>query len=110
MSKFRTLTERQIQKALAEGQFEGLEGAGKPLPHRPGDAFVSPGDLAGFRIMAQAGVLPEEITLKKQIAAKRGELATLTDPEARKAVMAILADLETRYNIARESRKRFLSD
>ncbi len=85
MSWLSRLAERQIQKARLKGQLDHLEGAGKPLPDRPGDAFVSPGDAVGFRIMAEAGVLPEEITLKKQAAAQRAHLATLTDEAARKA-------------------------
>ena len=36
--KLRALTEAQIRKAEAEGKLKGLEGEGKPLPHRPGDA------------------------------------------------------------------------
>lgn len=108
MSWLSRLAERQIQKARLKGQLQGLEGEGKPLPDRPGDAFVSPGDAIGFRIMAEAGVLPEEITLKKQVAAQRTELATLTDDSARKAAMARLAQLEMRLAIAEESRRKFL--
>ncbi|MES2847252.1 MAG: DUF1992 domain-containing protein [Pseudomonadota bacterium] len=110
MSWLDRLAERQIQKARLKGQLQGLPGEGKPLPDRPGDAFVSAGDAAGFRIMAQAGVLPEEITLKKQAAAQRAHLATLTDPDARKAALAELAQIEMRQAIAEESRKRFLKD
>ena len=108
MSWLSRLAERQIQKARLKGQLQGLEGEGKPLPDRPGDAFVSPGDAVGFRIMAEAGVLPEEITLKKQVLAQRAHLATLTDAAARKAAMAKLADLEMRQAIAEESRRTFL--
>ena len=60
--------------------------------------------------MAQAGVLPEEITLKKQAAAQRSHLATLTDEAERKAAMAELARIEMRQAIAEESRRRFLKD
>ncbi len=95
-------------KALAEGKLSGLEGEGKPLPYRPGDAFVSAGDAVGFRIMAEAGVLPEEIVLKKQAAAQRAHLATLTNPEARKAAMAELARIELRQAIAEDARRKFL--
>lgn len=102
------LAERQIQKARLKGQLQGLQGEGKPLPDRPGDAFISPGDAVGFRIMAEAGVLPEEITLKKLVIVQRAHLATLTDPAARKAAMAKLADLEMRQAIAEESRRKFL--
>jgi hypothetical protein len=108
MSWLSRLAERQIQKARLKGQLQGLEGEGKPLPDRPGDAFISPGDAVGFRIMAEAGVLPEEITLKKQVAAQRAHLATLTDEAERKAAMAELARLEMRQAMAEEARRKFL--
>jgi len=95
-------------KALAEGKLSGLEGEGKPLPDHPGDAYVSAGDAVGFRIMAEAGVLPEEIVLKKQAAAQRALLATLTDPARRKEAMAELARLEMRRAIAEEARRNFM--
>ena len=71
--------------------------ASKPLPDRTGDAFVSAGDAIGFRIMAEAGVLPEEITYKKQAIALRATLATLTDAQAVKAAMAELARIEATF-------------
>ena len=108
MSLLSRLAERQIQKARLKGQLQGLEGEGKPLPDRPGDAFVSAGDAAGFRIMAEAGVLPEEITLKKRVAAQRAVLAGLTDEGERKAAIAELARLEMLQAIAEESRRKFL--
>ena len=108
MRSFRQLIERQIQKARTHGQLEGLVGEGKPLPDRSGDALGDPGDAAGFRIMAQAGVVPEEIEIKKAMAAQRAHLATLHDPDARKKAMAELARLELRYNIAREARQTFM--
>ena len=108
MSWLSRLAERQILKARLKGELQGLEGEGKPLPDRTGDAFISPGDAVGFRIMAQAGVLPEEITLKKQVAAQRAHLATLTDEAERKAAMAELARLEMRQAMAEEARRAFL--
>jgi hypothetical protein len=108
MSWLSRLVERQIAKAQAKGQLTGLAGEGKPLPDRPGDAFVSAGDAAGFRIMAEAGVLPEEIVLKKLAAAQRAHLATLTDEAERKTAMAELARIEMRQAIAEEARRKFL--
>ena len=58
--------------------------------------------------MAEAGVVPEEITLKKQIAAQKAHLATVHEPKARKAEMKILADLEMRLAIAEEARRKFI--
>lgn len=105
---FLNLVERQIQKARLQGQLEGLEGEGKPLPDRPGDAFADAGEAVGYRIMAQAGVLPAEIEIKKKIEAHRKHLSTLVEEPARKEAMAQLAELELRYNIAREARQKFM--
>lgn len=97
-----------MQAARLKGELLGLQGEGKPLPDRPGDAFISAGDAVGFRIMAEAGVLPEEIMLKKQAQAQREKLAGLTDAAARKAAMAELARLEMRQAMAEEARRAFL--
>ncbi len=100
--KWRELAEQQIRKAQAEGQLDDLKGAGKPLPPGGGDV-----EAAGFRIMAEAGVVPREIELKKAVAAQRQVLAETVEPEARKAAMAVLADLELRLSIEQEARRKF---
>lgn len=110
MSWLSRLAERQMQKARLKGDLQGLQGEGKPLPDRPGDAFISPGDAMGFRIMAEAGVLPEEIVLKKEAARLRATLSGITDAEARKALMTELAQVEMRQAMAEEARRRFLRD
>ncbi|RVT82225.1 DUF1992 domain-containing protein [Rhodobacteraceae bacterium CCMM004] len=106
MPRFDRLAERQILKAQAEGQLDRLEGAGQPLPDRHGEDAAT---AAGFRIMAAAGVVPEEIRWKQAIAAQKARMADITDPTARKAAMAELARLELRKSIAEEARRRFLA-
>ena len=64
MSKWTRLTEAQIRKAEAEGQFKDLPGVGKPLPDHPEEAYASGGETVGYRIMAEAGAIPEEFKLK----------------------------------------------
>ena len=110
MSWLSRLAERRMQAARLKGQFQGLAGEGKPLPDRTGDAFITPGEALGFRIMAEAGVLPEEIVLKKVAQAQRDKLAALTDPAERKAAMAELAQIEMRQAMAEEARRAFLRD
>ncbi|WP_171209533.1 MULTISPECIES: DUF1992 domain-containing protein [unclassified Ruegeria] len=102
------LVERQIKKAEAEGQLRGLEGEGAPLPNRSAKAQSDPAIAAGHRIMAQAGVLPEEFDIKKKLDEARKSYAALTDAQDRKAAMAEIADLEMRYNMARDARRAFL--
>lgn len=109
MSWLSRLIERQFQKARLKGDLQNLEGEGKPLPERPGDAFVEPGLAAGFRVMAEAGVVPEEITLKKQIAAHKAKMVQVHEPKARKVEMRKLADLEMRLAIAEEARRKFIA-
>ena len=104
----RNLTERQILKAIAEGKLKNLEGEGKPLPDRPEEAVTDAATLAGMKIMAEAGVLPEEFELKRKIEAARKELSAVTDPAERKTIMARLADLDMRLAIAIDARRKFL--
>ena len=104
----RQLIERQILKAKAEGKLEGLEGEGKPLPERPEESVVDPAMAAGFRIMAEAGALPEEFRLKKELDEARAAWQAATDKAEKKKLMARIADLEMRYNIARDARKKFM--
>ena len=102
--KFSHLAEHQIQKAKQAGALDDIKGAGKPLPDRPSGDFA---EQAGFRIMADAGALPAEIELKKAVKAQAEILARLTDPTARKAAMAKLADLQMRLAIQEEARRKF---
>lgn len=106
----RNLVERQILKARLEGKLDGLEGEGRPLHDHPEEVHVNAADAIGFRIMAEAGVVPEEIRIKKLIAAHRAHLRTLSDEASRKAAMAELSRLELRYGIATEARRKFLKD
>lgn len=102
----RQLIERQIRKAEAEGQLSGLEGEGKPLPRR--HDFEDPALAAGHRIMAEAGVVPREFELKRALDAARAAWAAETDPDRKRERMAEIADLEMRYDMAREAYRKFM--
>jgi hypothetical protein len=104
----RELVERQIQKAITEGKLSGLAGEGKPLPDRSGQAFTDMGTQVAMRIMAEAGALPEEFRLKKLADAARQTYCDATTDEARQIAMRVIAELDLRYNIAVEARRRFM--
>ncbi|MGB0508143.1 MAG: DUF1992 domain-containing protein [Pikeienuella sp.] len=97
------LAEHQIRKAQAEGQLDELEGAGKPLPPRSGETIIS----AGMRIMAEAGVVPREIELKKAVAAQLKVLQATTGEAERKTEMAKLSTLQMQLAIEQEARQKF---
>lgn len=98
-----TMIECQIQKAKTEGLLDGLKGEGRPLSGHSGGDIVS----AGYGMMAQAGVLPKEIVLKKAIEAQQLVLQETNQPGARKAEMRKLADLQMRLVIEQEARRKF---
>jgi hypothetical protein len=103
------LVERQIQKALAEGKLQGLEGEGKPLPDRSGEAFSDMATAVAVRIMAEAGTLPEEFKIKKLLEAARENYRAAKAEDEKRVAMALIAELEQRYNIAVEARRRFMA-
>ncbi|ETD83508.1 DUF1992 domain-containing protein [Rhodobacter capsulatus] len=102
--KFSDMAERQILKAQAEGQFENLRGAGKPL-NMADNAGSS--DAIGFRIMAEAGALPREIELRKAVEAQTEKLRAARTEEDRRREARVLADLQLRLDIEAEARRRF---
>lgn len=95
-------------KARAEGKLSGLEGEGKPLPEHPEAALVDPGEAVGYRIMAEHGALPEEVRLKKELAAAKGAFAEASTEAGKRAAMARIAEIDMKLNIAIEARKRFM--
>ena len=105
---FDQLVERQIQKALAEGKLSGLEGEGKPLPDRTGEAFTNMATAVATRIMAEAGALPEEFKIKKLLDVAKQSYREAEDDAAKRVAMALIANLQQRYNIAVEARRRFM--
>ncbi len=107
MSRFSRLIESQIRKAQAEGQFDDLEGAGKPLPKREGEAHQDVGMEVGLRAMAEAGVIPEEIQFKKWLHDAYKRYRESTDEAEKKAIMKEIADLSLKYEIARDARVKF---
>ncbi len=102
------LIERQIQKALAEGKLQGLKGEGKPLPDRSGEAFLDMATAVATRIMAEAGALPEEFKIKKLLEAAKQNYSRADTDEEKRVAMALIANLQQRYNIAVEARRKFM--
>ena len=107
-ARFQRLVEQQIAAAAARGELRNLAGEGKPLPAHPEQAVTDPATLIGFRIMAEAGALPEEITLRKSLDVARAAYAELTDPTEKKEAMKVISDLMMRHAIAQEARRKFM--
>jgi len=63
---FAQLAEGRIADAMARGEFDGLPGRGKPLP-RDDQSLISPELRMAYRILKNAGIVPQAVALHKEI-------------------------------------------
>jgi hypothetical protein len=78
MSFLHWLADEKIKAAIKDGEFEHLQGLGKPLDLD--DLSHIPEELrAGYRILKNAGIVPEEVQLNKDIATLGSLLAMCRD-------------------------------
>ena len=92
------LINARIQKAEAEGAFDNLSGAGKPLPKcdDPENAVIQ-------RILKDNGAVPEAVSLSRELARLRAELLETNDRTARKKLITDMSLLEARLELARKT-------
>jgi hypothetical protein len=77
------IAEQKILEAIARGEFANLPGAGKPL--RLEDDSMVPGELRiSYKVLKNAGCIPPELELRKEIITLRDLLRTLEDEESKK--------------------------
>jgi hypothetical protein len=77
-----TLAEERILKALAKGAFENLPGAGRPLSLED-DPLVTPELRMACRLLKNAGYLPPEVSLRREIRDAAVLLADALTPQER---------------------------
>ena len=90
------LISAKIRAAEAEGAFDNLPGAGKPLPDR--DPSV---DGVMNRIMQENGAEPAFVSLSRELAKLRAELLETSDRTERRRLMTQMSMLQTKLELAR---------
>ena len=93
------LINAKIRAAEAEGAFDNLPGAGKPLP--PCD---DPANAVFNRILKDNGAVPEAVALSRELARLRAELAETADRTARSRLIRDMSLAEARLELARKGR------
>jgi hypothetical protein len=94
------IAEVRIQEAMSRGEFDKLPGAGKPLPLEDDSAI--PQELrAAYRILKNAGFLPPEVQLRKDLRAAEQLLAQVQDPAARSQAWTRLEMLRMQLELNR---------
>lgn len=89
------IAERRIEEAIERGALDDLPGAGEPLV-LDDDALVPEGLRAGYRILKNAGYLPEEVRLHSEIKDVESLIARARDGEQRAAAAQRLSLLRAR--------------
>ena len=96
------LAERRIREAQAQGEFAELPGAGTPLVLD--DDMSVPAELrSAYRLLKNAGYLPPELQLRRDIADAEQLLAMAEDAEQRLRWSRRLRYLLTRLSLTRSA-------
>ncbi len=95
--------EQQIQKAIAEGAFDNLEG--KPLNL---DAYIAaPEDVRmGYSILKSNQFVPEEVDRLTEIGELKAKLKNCTDAEEKQKLIKTLNEKQLALAIILERNKR----
>ena len=103
--KYESMIEQMIREAMERGEFDNLKGEGKPV--NLDSYFATPEELrAGFSLMKNAGVVPEEIELLKEVGAMKQELSSCKDEEERRKLRKSIDEAMLKYNLLKERYKR----
>jgi len=82
MDIFAKIAEQRIREAIENGEFDNLDGKGKPLDFSE-DVWV-PQDLRmSYKILKNAGCLPPELELRNEIISLRDLINTIDDDQVR---------------------------
>lgn len=100
---FSRVAESRIQEAIAQGDFENLPGAGKPLNLE--EYFSTPEDLRmAFSILKNANCAPAEVELMKDVSRLERVIAETSDAATKHQLQRTLAHRRIELAITLERR------
>ena len=97
---FEKVAERKIREAMERGEFDRVEGKGRPLQFED-DSFIPPDLRMAYKVLKNAGFLPPELLAEKEIHEAEDLLAHLDDEEERYRQLKKLNLLITKANMLR---------
>lgn len=105
MSIFAAIAERKIQEAIARGELENLSLKGAPLPVE--DLTFVPEELRmGYKILRNAGVLPEELQAQQEMVTLQRLLEACRDTQEQERLRRRLTLQRLRYDMLMERHGR----
>jgi len=95
------IAEEKIREAMARGEFDNLPGAGKPLALE--DDSMVPEDLrVSYKILKNAGCLPPELELRKEIVTLKNLLSAIEEEGEKRRRLKELDGKLLRLNLMRK--------
>lgn len=97
------LAEKRIQEAMERGEFDNLQGKGRPIEYED-DSFVPPDLRMAYKILKNAGYLPPELETAREIRTTMDMIKHLTTEEERYRQINKLNLLITKMNMMRRTK------
>ena len=102
---FSHIAERRIKEAIAQGHFDNLPGAGKPLSLE--EYFSTPEEVRmAYSILKNANCAPAEVELLNEVSRLERAVAEAADDTARESLQRELTNRRTQLAIVFERRSR----
>lgn len=95
MFEFERIAEQRILDAIGRGELDNLPGAGAPLD-LDDDALVPPEMRLAYRVLKNAGYVPEEVRLRREISDLEAIMRDPAGDPAQRRALKRLALLRTR--------------
>jgi hypothetical protein len=97
--------EEQIRKAIEDGKFDNLEGAGKPLDLD--SYFATPEDLRmGYSVLKSNKFVPLEVDMLKEIGELKEKVRTCTDETEKKKLSRVLQEKTLAFTMLMERNRQ----
>ncbi len=103
---FDQIAEAKIREAMERGEFDNLPGRGKPLQGLDSYFATPEGVRLGYSVLKNAGFVPEEMALIKEINDLKDRAVHCTDPGKRNRLNAQIAELQLKYDLLMEHSRK----
>ncbi|NLI11249.1 DUF1992 domain-containing protein [Pelotomaculum propionicicum] len=104
MDLFAVIAEGKIREAIENGEFDDLPNKGKPLD-LDNMAHIPEELRAGYTILKNAGVLPEELELKKEIVSLQKLIDSCHEENERNSMQKKLTYKLLKFDMMMENRR-----
>jgi hypothetical protein len=99
------ILDEQIRNAIAEGKFDNLKGAGKPLNFD--DYFATPEDIrAGYTMLKNNDFVPQEVELLREIGKLKEKIQAAEREEEKQSLTKKLNEKSLALAMILERNKR----